>query len=165
MAIKVVSSSELMWVEQKTGELFGNKRKSFTKAAGGEKLGCSIYEIEPGRSAFPKHFHTANEEAIYILDGEGTLHLGEASVIVKSGDYISIPTGAAHAHRLENTSAMPLRYLCFSTMIHPEVTMYVDSNKVGVMVGSAPGGDKTARVFEGVFTAESRVDYFFREKT
>ncbi|MCD6056335.1 MAG: hypothetical protein K0R12_1297, partial [Gammaproteobacteria bacterium] len=30
-------------------------------------------------------------------------------------------------------------YLCFSTLIEPDVMEYIDSNKVGVKVGSAPG--------------------------
>jgi hypothetical protein len=40
--------------------------------AGGEKLGCSLYEVPLGRRAWPCHYHRANEEAIHVLYGSGT---------------------------------------------------------------------------------------------
>lgn len=36
-------------------------------------MGGSLYEVEPCRAASPRHYHLANEEAIYALEGVGTL--------------------------------------------------------------------------------------------
>jgi hypothetical protein len=60
----VVGDRDVEWSEQYHGEKFGYRRKSLGSAAGGEKLGCSLYEVPPGRRAWPYHYHLANEEAI-----------------------------------------------------------------------------------------------------
>ena len=155
----VVRRDEIDWTEAAQGK-FRYRRKSFTAAAGMRQLGASLYEIEPGASAFPRHYHCANEEAIYVLEGEGVLSVGEAEVKLRAGDFAALPRGSEYAHRLRNCADQPLTYLCFSTMIEPEVAVYADSNKVGVMVGSAPGGDKELRRLSGVFRRETEVSYF-----
>ncbi|HEX3409927.1 MAG TPA: cupin domain-containing protein [Candidatus Binataceae bacterium] len=155
----VVHSDEIAWTEAAQGR-FRYRRKAFTAAAGMERLGASLYELEPGASAFPRHYHCANEEAIYVLAGEGLLNVGEAEVKLQPGDFVALPRGSEHAHRLRNCADQPLRYLCFSTMVEPEVVVYADSNKVGVMTGSAPGGDRQQRQLSAVFRRESEVGYF-----
>lgn len=57
----VVNEQDLEWGEQSHGEKFGYRRKQLGSAAGGEKLGCSLYEVPPGRRAWPYHYHLANE--------------------------------------------------------------------------------------------------------
>jgi uncharacterized cupin superfamily protein len=155
----VINQDQIAWTEAAQGK-FRYRRKAFTAAAGMQRLGASIYEIEPGASAFPRHYHCANEEAIFVLEGEGTITLGESESQVRAGDFIAIPRGAEHAHRLTNSSQRPLRYLCFSTMIEPDVAVYSDSNKVGFFAGSAPGGPRELRRLTGIFRRDSGVDYF-----
>jgi uncharacterized cupin superfamily protein len=155
----VVNQEEIAWAEAAQGK-FRYRRKSFTAAAGMRQLGASLYEIEPGASAFPRHYHCANEEAIYVLEGEGTLSLGAAEVRMGAGDFASLPRGSEYAHRLRNCSDRPLRYLCFSTMIEPDVGVYPDSNKLSVIAGSAPGGAKEQRRLTAVFRRETEVGYF-----
>ncbi len=116
----VVNENELEWGEQSHGEKFGHRRKSLSSVTRGEKLGCNLYEVPPGRRAWP-HYHLANEEAIYVVHGSGTLRIGEREVAVSRGDYVALPTGESGAHQCMNTSNETLRYLCFSTMLEPDV--------------------------------------------
>jgi uncharacterized cupin superfamily protein len=151
----VIAENDVAWVELSRGRGFRYRRRLLGEAAAGAKLGCSLYEISPGASAFPLHFHTGNEEAIYVLGGEGTLTLGDAQIAVGAGDYIAIPAGAAHAHKLVNTSDAPLRYLCVSTMNEVEVCGYPDSDKVSISVGP-----RSKRVMGAAFKRGSAVDYY-----
>ncbi|MBI3758837.1 MAG: cupin domain-containing protein [Deltaproteobacteria bacterium] len=155
----IVNQDQIAWTEAAQGK-FRYRRKAFTALAGMERLGASLYELEPGASAFPRHYHCANEEAIFVLEGEGVLALGDSQTPVRAGDFIALPRGPEHAHRLSNRSQSPLRYLCFSTMIEPDVAVYSDSNKVGFFAGSAPGGAKEKRRLTGVFRRDSEVGYF-----
>src|SRR5215204_3433434 len=111
----VASEGDLGWSEQADGDKFGYRRKQLGSSAGGEKLGCSLYEVPPGRRAWPYHYHLANEEAIYVLEGSGTLRLGEREVALSRGDYVALLVGETGAHQVINTTEAPLRYLCFST--------------------------------------------------
>lgn len=142
------------------GESVHLLRKQLGAAAGGSALGCSLIALAPGKSSWPLHAHAANEEAIYVLSGEGELQLGEARVPVRAGHYAALRPGPAHAHRMHNTSASEeLRYLCISTMIPVDVLLYPRSNKLGVMAGAGPGGAKKDRWLEA-FVRNEPLDYW-----
>ena len=47
----VVNENELEWGEHSHGKRLGHRRKQLGSGAGGEKLGCSLYEVPPGRRA------------------------------------------------------------------------------------------------------------------
>ncbi len=138
----------------------GFRRKQLGAAAGGEQLGCSLYELPAGERAWPYHYHTGNEEAIFVLAGSGTLRLDDEHHSLSTGDYVALPTGAESAHRVSNDSDEPLRYLVISTMDEPDITVYPDSGTFGVYAGSAPGGDEDERIFSGYFRTEDRVEYW-----
>jgi len=71
-------------------------------------LGFSLYELPPGASAFPSNFHCANEEALYVLEGEGTLRLGDKEIALRKGHFVTLPPGVGNAHRLFNSFDKPL---------------------------------------------------------
>lgn len=156
----VTGETDLEWNEHSHGEKFGYRRKSLSSAADGEKLGCSLYEVPPGRRAWPRHYHLANEEAIYVLEGSGTLRIGDEEVGISAGDYIALASGEKGAHQLLNSSGATLRYLCFSTMTAPDVMVYPDSNKVGIFGGAAPGGNKEKRTFSRFLRGDAEAEYF-----
>ena len=70
-------------------------------------------------------------------DGEHTL---------ERGDVVCFPAGPAGAHQLMNRSESPGRTLMFSTSRAPAVSVYPDSDKIGVWPGDGendlphPGG-------------------------
>jgi uncharacterized cupin superfamily protein len=138
----VVNTDELEPRNTGHGRRFASSRKQLGSATGARGLGCSWYEVPPGRNAFPRHFHCANEEALFILEGEGTLHLGDATVALRPGDYATLPVGPGHAHVLVNRGPSPLRYLCFSTALPTDLVGYPDSKKVLAIAGPAPGVDE-----------------------
>ncbi len=58
--------------------------------------------------ATERHYHRASEEFYFILEGEGTMHLGEETRVVGPGDAILIPPGAWHFM----VARTALRFLC-----------------------------------------------------
>lgn len=158
-----INVEQLEWQESEHDD-FGSARKQLAAQAGGKQLGCSLYKVMPGKKAFPYHYHLANEEAILILSGNGMLRLGEEKVKVNKDDYIALPIGADHAHQIINDSDEPLLYLCFSTMIEPEVMGYPDLDKIGVMTGSAPGQTKNTNSFKVFYPKDKAVSYYEGEK-
>ena len=103
----VAKAAQAEWAEQFRGEGLGHRRKQLGPAAGNERPGCSLYEVPPGRRAWPYHYHLANEEAIYVLEGTGLLRIGNEEVEVSKGDYAALPTGPAGAHGISNPSDAP----------------------------------------------------------
>lgn len=132
----VVNVAEVEGQDRSAGTRFGATRKNLGAASGGRALGCTWHEVAPGRAAYPRHFHTANEEAVYVLEGTGSLRIGEDTVAIGPGDFIGLPVGPEHAHQITNTGATPLRYLAFSTMHDVEIVGYPDSKKIGAMAAA-----------------------------
>ena len=93
----------------------------------------SFYEIPPGKSNYPYHYHLDQEEVFYIIGGTGIVKTPEGERPVKAGDLLFFPAGEAGAHKLTNThSAENLRYIDFDTIGAMDVAVYPDSKKVGV---------------------------------
>jgi uncharacterized cupin superfamily protein len=156
----IVHEDEVNWIEQSHGERFSFKRRMLGLATGAEKLGCSLFEVAPGKRAWPFHFHFANEEALYILEGSGTLRLGSEEFAIGKGHFVTFRAGADSPHQLINTGTAALRYICFSTMHSPEVAGYPDSKKIGVIGGRAPGANPAVNALRKVFRETDAVDYY-----
>lgn len=134
-------------------------RRALGAAAGGRQLGCTHMTLPTGAVSFPLHYHAANEEAIYVLAGTGTLRIGGERVAVRPGDWIALPVGPEHAHQMVNDGAEPLAYLCISTMQPVDVWVYPDSDKIG-LCAAPPGGLREDRYLLRYFRAGSAVDYW-----
>ncbi len=146
-------------VEIERGTRFRATARRLGVAAGGQQIGCVHYEVQPGRTAFPYHYHCGLEEAIFVLEGQATLRLGDERLEVRRGDWIALPVGPATAHELVNTGASVLRYLCISTQTHADVVVYPDSNKVAVF-GSPQVDFLQPPWVRGVYRVDASVDYY-----
>lgn len=129
----VINITEVEPRVESRGAKFGYTARRVGPHVGAKSIGCSLIEIEPGRQAFPHHFHCANEETVYVLEGSGTVRIGADSVEIAAGDYIAFPVGPEHAHSIRNTSNARLKLLCFSTLIPVEVVGYPDSGKTAAV--------------------------------
>ncbi len=157
------NEDDLEWQEVRKGNA-RYRRKQLGAADGGERLGSSMYELPPGGASFPYHYHTANEEALYVLSGSGTLRLDGEEHAVEAGDFAALPADESGAHRVRNDGDEPLRYLLVSTMNEPDAMVYPDSGKVGVVAGASPGGSSDDRTVEAFFRLSDQVDYWDGEQ-
>ena len=147
------------------GSKFGATMKHLGFATGSKAIGWTWYEVAPGKAAFPRHFHCANEESLLVLEGEGTFRIGDHTVAVRAGDYVTMPIGPKYAHQLRNTGNAVLRYLCFSTMNTAEVVGYPDSKKVGAMAAPSMEAALKGETWVRVLTFEpSKVGYYDGEE-
>jgi uncharacterized cupin superfamily protein len=152
----VVNVTEVKAGRLEKGSRFAMTNRLLGRATGARGIGCSLYEVPPGRAAFPNHYHCANEESLYVLEGTGTLHIGSDQVEVGPGDYATFPTGPAHTHQLFNTGTGPLRYLCFSTLLGTEVVGYPNSKKISAMSFDDAG----TQVVRLMVRQDAGVDYY-----
>lgn len=157
-----VNQSDIDWTELDRGET-AFRRKQLGDAADGDQLGCSLYEVPPGRRTWPYHFHAANEEAVYVLSGEGTIRLDGETRPLREGDYVALPADESGAHRIINDGDQSIRMLVLSTMNDPDITVYPDSEKFGVYAGSPPGG-RADRTLEGYYRIDDDVSYWEGEE-
>lgn len=122
----------------------GGRFKSLSTASNNRKratLGCSLCEVEPGSSLYPFHAHATRDEAIYILDGVGTLRWGRKKIQVSTGDYINLPANLETPHQLINTGDALLRYLVLDRKQHDcaDIVAFPDSQKTGCLAYTKRG--------------------------
>lgn len=159
----VVNVDEAKPMETQKGG-FASKRKRLGAEAGASALGCSHMEVAPGKTAFPFHAHNALEEALYILEGSGTLRIGGDSIAVRAGDFVALLPGPATPHALTNTGKTTLAYLALSSPATPitmDVVTYPDSKKIAFAAGVDPKkGLMSAAVFKLIKEDQPKVDYY-----
>jgi len=155
----VINLSEVPVVEINApeGSAFGGSRQRVGVAAGAQKLGYSFFSVPPGKSAFPYHTHTTNEEMIYVVEGRGVLRLGKEEVEVTAGTIVACPPGIEFPHQLINTGNQKLRYFVVSTMDYPDLSEYPDSNKIGAYATAAVGRQIG---FRALFVKDQQVGYY-----
>ena len=97
-----------------------------------QRLGASIWEIEPGEAAYPYHYHLAEEELLVVLMGRPSARSnGGDWRQLEPGDVLSFPRGPEGGHQLANWSDVTARFLAISTSDTPDLVIYPDSAKLG----------------------------------
>jgi len=97
---------------------------------------CTIafIEVDPGNYSFGYHYHEMNEEAFYIVSGQGIVRTPEGEITMKAGDIITFPTGPKGAHVMRNSSETEkLIFIDFDTYNVPEIVHFPDTKKVMVI--------------------------------
>lgn len=138
---------------------FRAKRSRIGYQLGAERVGLSLWEIEPGEAAYPYHFHLAEEEVLVVLDGEPDLRTPEGWRRLERGEIVRFPTGEEGAHQLVNRTDGPVRFLAISTNGDPDIVVYPDSQKVLAAERRPRGGG-----FRTIVRLEDAVDYFDGER-
>ena len=105
-------------------EGFAGRRARLGRQAGSERLGASLFELEPGSAAFPMHYHLGNEEtADRALRPRRACARPTASAALEQGEVVAFPVGEAGAHQIVNRDREPVRILILSEMNAPDVVV------------------------------------------
>jgi uncharacterized cupin superfamily protein len=89
-----------------------------------------VYDVEPG-DAFPYHYEYV-EEWLLVIEGAVVVRGPEGEVGLGRGDIVCFPPGPGGAHQIVNSSTETARVLLFSEAKVPAVSVYPDSDAVGV---------------------------------
>jgi uncharacterized cupin superfamily protein len=96
---------------------------------GATTTGMSLFAVGPNAKSFPFHCHSAEEELFVVLDGEGTLRLGDERHPLRRGSIVSRPAGTRIAHQfIAGDRAMTV--LAYSNVEPNDLAFHPDSNKV-----------------------------------
>lgn len=101
-----------------------------SEAAELAQFGALIEVLEPGSKSSLTHWHRAEDEMIYVLEGEITLIEGETETILRAGDAAAFKAGVPVGHHLHNRSGLPSRCLVVGTRAPVDVITYPDHDRV-----------------------------------
>jgi uncharacterized cupin superfamily protein len=89
----------------------------------------SWLQLASGAKSFPFHCHSAEEELFVVLDGEGTLRLGDGRHPLRTGHIVSRPAGTGIAHQFV-AGVAGMTILAYSNIDPNDIAFYPDSSKV-----------------------------------
>jgi uncharacterized cupin superfamily protein len=120
-------------------EGFTYRRARIGWQAGSERLGASLFEVEPGNACFPLHWHSNNEEMLIVLSGRPSLRTTDGERVLDEGEVVAFPVGEEGAHQVVNRSDGTVRFVIVSEMNEVDLNGYPDSGKI-LATNRAPGG-------------------------
>ena len=112
-------------------------RLDVAQMLGSKALMMFVYDVSPGGSSSPYHYEY-EEEWLLVVDGTLVLRAADGEHTLQRGDLVRFPPGPEGAHKVMNRSDAPARTLMFSSSRVPAVSVYPDSDKIGVWSGNEP---------------------------
>ena len=78
------------------------KRFRLGDAAGLTQFGVNLLRLPPGTWSSQRHWHTAEDEFVYVLEGEVVLLSDAGEEVLRAGDCAGFKAGEANGHHLQN---------------------------------------------------------------
>ncbi len=89
----------------------GRVRRRLGDAGGLTDFGINLLELPPGTWSSQRHWHSHEDEFVWILDGEVTLIDDNGTHLLRAGDCAVFPKGDRNGHHLVNRSSVLARCL------------------------------------------------------
>lgn len=115
----------------------GRVKQALGDAVGLNQFGVNLVRLDPGVWSSQRHWHTREDEFIYVLDGEITLVTDTGEETLRAGDIAGFKAGEADGHHLQNRSDQPAIYLEVGTRTDDDVAHYPEADLVAVSEGES----------------------------
>ena len=102
------------------------------------QFGAFIEVLQPGCRSSIKHWHSAEDEMVYVLAGEITVIEGTSETLMHAGCAATFRAGVQLGHYLENRSSSETRCLVVGTRAPVDQITYPDHDRVCLRDRSLP---------------------------
>lgn len=117
-------------------QLAGARSRQALGLAGGlTDFGVNLTRLPPGAWSSQRHWHTHEDEFVYVLSGELTLITDAGEQTLRAGDAAAFPKGVADGHHLINRSGETATVLEIGTRaealdecFYPDVDLHADAH-------------------------------------
>jgi uncharacterized cupin superfamily protein len=101
-------------------------RKALGDAGGLSDFGVNLLQLPPGAWSSERHWHSGEDEFVYVLAGEVVLVTDKGEEILRAGDCAAFPKNVADGHKLVNRSAKDAVVLEAGSRSEDDVCIYSD---------------------------------------
>jgi len=82
----------------------GRLSRRLTGPAGLSQFGVNLVRLKPGAWSAQRHWHTHEDEFVWLTEGEAVLVSDDGETVMQAGDCAGFPAGEANGHCLINRS-------------------------------------------------------------
>lgn len=118
----------------------GREKRALGDATGLSQFGVNLVELPPGCWSAQRHWHTHEDEFVYVLDGELTLVTDAGEQVLRAGMAAGFPAGKPDGHHLINRTGRTAVYLEVGTR-HEDVDE-VDYPDIDMAIRQTPDGQR-----------------------
>ncbi len=103
--------------------------------AGLTQFGVNLLRLPPGAWSSQRHWHTGEDEFVYVLSGEVTLITDAGEELLRAGDAAGFKANDGNGHCLQNRSSRDAQVLEIGTRAPESISYYSDIDMI-----AQPGG-------------------------
>jgi uncharacterized cupin superfamily protein len=112
-------------------------RQRLGDAGGLTDFGVNLMRLPPGGWSSQRHWHSHEDEFLYVIEGELTLVEDGAETLLRAGDYAAFAKNSGNGHHLINKSGAVAVYLDIGSRSPSDVVSYSD---IDMMIAGDNGG-------------------------
>jgi len=102
------------------------ERRRLGDAAGLTQFGVNQMRLPPGAWSSQRHWHTSEDEFVFVVSGEVVLVTDHGEEILRAGDCAGFRAGEANGHHLQNRSAHDVVLLEVGSRRTDDAVFYAD---------------------------------------
>ena len=100
------------------------ERKALGDAGGLTQFGVNLLRLPAGEWSSQRHWHSAEDEFVYVLAGEVTLITNDGEELLQAGDCAAFKSGEPNGHHLQNRSDQDALILEIGSRNEADGTVY-----------------------------------------
>jgi len=101
-------------------------RQRLGDAGGLTQFGVNLLQLPPGAWSSQRHWHSAEDEFVYVLSGEVVLVTDKGEELLRAGDCAAFPRNTPDGHHLINRSGSVAVCLEVGSRIEDDFAFYPD---------------------------------------
>lgn len=109
--------------------------KPLGRAGGLGQFGVNLVTLQPGCFSSLRHWHSAEDECVLILEGGLTLIENDGETALQLGDATAHPAGVPNGHCMRNDTPHPARFLVIGTRAAKDICTYSDVDLINFTDG------------------------------
>lgn len=125
----------------------GRFRRCLGDAAGLSQFGANLTRLPPGGWSSQRHWHTVEDEFVFIIEGEAVLVTDSGEETLRAGDCAGFKAGVADGHHLQNRSGSDLVYLEIGTRRPDEDQVFYSDVDMQALKGRAGYAHKNGELY------------------
>ena len=134
---KIEFGNTASYPKEFAGVIAGREKQKLGDAVGLTQFGVNIARIKANSASALRHWHTNEDEFIYVLEGELVLKENDGEIVLKPGDAAGWRANGGIGHCLINRTDRDAAYIevgtrtANDTVVYSDIDMRLERDKTG----------------------------------
>ena len=126
-------------------------RRRLGDAAGLTQFGVNLVTMPPGATSSLRHWHSGEDEFVWVVSGELVLVQDGGETALRAGDAAAFKAGDPDGHHLKNRTSAPASFLAIGTREGSDTCTYSDAD----LINRTEGKRNWFTLRDGTFVKEA----------